>query len=93
MIKMNDDKILTINMRVEGRKEKILTDTGATTEMTEECVKYIKEVDVNEIVEYADGMREKVKKKRLIEIESEEGKKYKSVGISGEWLTGENNTW
>jgi hypothetical protein len=36
-------------------------------------VPYIKEKKVNECVEYADGLKEKIDKKRLIKLETVDG--------------------
>ena len=74
-MKMNNDSLLTVNMKIEGEINKILIDTGATTEMVEERVKFVEEKEVNEIVEYADGMTERIRRKRMIELELGEGEK------------------
>ena len=41
--------------------------------MVEEGVGYIEEREVNENIEYADGVRERIRKKRLIEIKDDDG--------------------
>ena len=66
-----------MEMKIDGVKRDILIDSGATTEMVEENVPYLKEKRVSESVEYADGLREKIEKKRLIELETIDGFRFK----------------
>jgi hypothetical protein len=74
-IKLEDEKLLIVKMKLNNKIIKILVDTGATTEMVEEGMPYLEEVRVNEVVQYADGMKERIEKKRKIQLETIEGEK------------------
>ena len=75
--KLRGGKFSIVEMKIDGVKRDILIDSGATTEMVEENVPYLKEERVSESVEYADGLREKIEKKRLIELETIDGFRFK----------------